>query len=487
MQCKVCNAFIPEGYMYCPVCGEEIIIVSDFEIKLEDNIDVASLAHTAELPDLSSIAYKRNITKELKKIEPDDAVKDEAKAKIVPKERPAGKRAKTKAKKKAKRKYSAKLLIPLGIVGLAFVAGCVFAGVVVSRYYSYDYQFEKAKREFDAGDYKQAIATGKHLTSLSGEEEGKIMLADAYMADHNYDAAIAVLFDALNDYPGDVTLYDRIVECYQSENNSAGISELINNSDDSTLALRYSDYVSIAPAFSLESGTYIEPDPIQLSAPGEGVIYYTVDGSDPTEESPVYMAPIPLEVGKTVISAIFVNEKGIVSDIATSTYEVELDVPDPPELLVEPGSLSTPQLIGVTAPEDLAVYYTSDGSDPTPESREYSSPFLMPIGKSTYKFICVSESGLVSDIAEASYNLNMNVAVAKDMAEYAISYQLASMGEITVGKSYKAEYGFADKGGTFYIINEYEGKKQTGRMFAVDVKTGELFRFSKEEKKCIRF
>ena len=65
MQCKKCNAFIPEGYMYCPVCGEEIIIVSDFDIKIEDNIDVASLAKTAEIPDLSDIAYKRGVTKEL--------------------------------------------------------------------------------------------------------------------------------------------------------------------------------------------------------------------------------------------------------------------------------------------------------------------------------------------------------------------------------------------------------------------------------------
>ena len=67
MQCKVCNAFIPEGYMYCPVCGEEIIIVSDFDIKIEDNIDVAALSKTTELPDLSGIAYKRDVTKELNK------------------------------------------------------------------------------------------------------------------------------------------------------------------------------------------------------------------------------------------------------------------------------------------------------------------------------------------------------------------------------------------------------------------------------------
>ncbi|MCR5301704.1 MAG: chitobiase/beta-hexosaminidase C-terminal domain-containing protein [Lachnospiraceae bacterium] len=474
MQCKVCNAFIPEGYMYCPVCGEEIIIVSDFEIKLEDNIDVAALAHTAEIPDLSSIAYKRNITKELNKIDESD-LKREVSVKTVPKERPK------------KKKYSKKLLIPLAVAGLIFLSGCIYAGIAVARYMSYDYQYKKAQKEFSDGDYKQAIKTGKHLTGLDGDKKGKILLADIYMADHNFDAAIAVLFDALNDDPQDVSLTDRIVECYKAENNNAGIHELISNSEDSTLALRYSDYVAISPTFSLESGTYIEPDPIKLSAPEDGTIYYTVDGSEPTEESIVYMGPIPLETGKTVISAMFINEKGIESEIVTNTYVVELDVPDPPELMVEPGALSTPQLIGVTAPENQTVYYTSDGSTPTMDSKEYSSPLLMPLGKSTYAFICVSESGLVSEPVTANYNLNMNVAVAKDMAEYAISYQLASTGEITVGKSYKAEYGFSDGSRSYYIINEYEGNKQTGRMFAVDVKSGELFRFSKEEKKCIRF
>ena len=459
--------------MYCPVCGEEVIIVSDFEIKLEDNIDVAALAKTAELPDLGGIAYKRDITKELNKPE-----------EVAPKK-------KTKPVKKQdeeiKKPVEKRWIVLLAVLGAVFVTGCVVGGMSVSRYYSYDHQFEKAMKEFEAGDFKQAIKTGKHLNTLGNDEKGKILLADSYIADHNYDAAIAVLYDALNDYPQDVTLYDRIVECYKAENDSVGIHELINNSKDSTLALRYSDYVSISPTFSLESGTYIEPDPIKLSAPGEGTIYYTVDGSEPTSESLSYMGPIPLETGENIISAIYINEKGIVSDVVTNTYNVELDIPDPPELLVESGTISKPELIGVTAPEDRKVYYTSDGSVPTEESKEYSAPFLMPIGKSTYTFICVNDHGLVSEPVTGNYNLNMNVAVAKDMAEYAISYQLMSMGEITFGKSYKAEYGYCDGDRTYYIINEYEGKSVTGRMFAVDIKTGELFRFSKEEKKCIRF
>ncbi len=461
MQCKVCNAFIPEGYMYCPVCGEEIIIVSDFDIKIEDNIDVSALAKTTEIPDLTGYIDKSGITKELNK---DIDLKLEN----------------ARIKKPG-------WIIPAAVFGLIFVILCAIGGVHIARYYSYDHQFEKAQKEFDAGDYKQAIATCKHLNSLGNDEKGKILFADSYMEDHNYDAAIAVLYDALEDYPNDVTLYDRIVECYKAENDPAGIHELINNSKDSTLALRYSDYVAITPTFSLESGTYIEPDPIKLSAPGEGKIYYTVDSSVPTAESLPYMGPIPLEIGKNVISAIYINEKGIVSDVVTNTYEVELDVPEPPELLVEPGSLTRPELIGVTAPDNLTVYYTTDGSVPTIESKEYTQPFLMPLGKSTYTFISVNDKGQMSDPVSANYNLNMNVAIAKDMAEYAISYQLMMGGEITIGKTYKAEYGFSDEARTYYIISEYEGKSSTGRMFAVDIKSGELFRFSKEEKKCIRF
>ena len=464
MQCKVCNAFIPEGYMYCPVCGEEIIIVSDFEIKLEDNIDVAALVQTAEIPDVSDPKKK---TRRL-------PVEDE-------------KEKKSAGRSGRKKTSDSKWIILIAVLGVIFVLGCVYGGITVSRYYSYDYQFEKAERLYESGNYAEAVKTGKHLITLGNDEKGKILLADSYIAEHNYDAAIAVLYNALDDYPNDMTLYDRIVDCYKSENNSAGIHELINNSKDSTLALRYSDYVSISPSFSLESGTYIEPDPIKLSAPGEGKIYYTVDGSTPTSSSLSYMGPIPLETGKTVISAIYINEKGIVSDVVTNTYEVELDVPDPPVLLVESGNLSKPELIGVTAPENLTVYYTTDGSVPTASSNEYSSPLLMPIGKSTYTFICVSENGLASEPVAATYNLNMNVAIAKDMAEYAISYQLMSTGEVILGKSYRAEYGYSDQNRIYYVINEYSGTALTGRMFAVDILSGELFKFSKEDRRCTRF
>src|SRR5436305_696511 len=48
-----------------------------------------------------------------------------------------------------------------------------------------------------------------------------------------------------------------------------------------------------APAFSPQGGIYATNLSVQLSA-GVGVIHYTLDGSDPGENSPVYSKPIPL-------------------------------------------------------------------------------------------------------------------------------------------------------------------------------------------------
>lgn len=451
MQCKKCNAFIPEGYMYCPVCGEEIIIVTDFEIKLEDNIDMSVIGNTVEMPDLDSANKRKNVTKTL------DTIAFEKKEKI---------------------RINPKWLALFGTLAVVLISLIVVLSVLISRYFSYEYQFEKATREYNAADYETAIKTLKHLQDLGDDEKGKILLADSYIATINYDAAIAVLYDALNTFPDDVTLYDKIVECYEAEKDFSGINELIRNANDTTLALRYSDYVSISPTFSLESGSYIQPDPIKLSAPGEGIIYYSTDGSVPTKDSLQYMGPIPLEMGENIISAMYVNEKGIESDVVTNHYNVEIDIPDEPILTCESSNLDTPELIGVDYFDGYTVYYTDDASTPTEDSKVYTGPLLMPLGRSTFSFITVNNDGISSKVVVANYSLNMKALVTTDIAEYAISYQLLGRGEMIAGNTYKAEYGYSDASRTYYVITEYTGENPTGRYFAVDIKTGELFEFT---------
>lgn len=450
MQCKKCNAFIPEGYMYCPVCGEEIIIVSDFEIKLEDNIDMTAIASTIELPD---------VNKELKEI--DNKLNNEV---HLDESKPMNPR----------------WWILIIAIGVFVIAGCIIAAINISRYLSFDYQYKKGIEEAAADDFTGAIKTLRHANSLDdANNDGRKLLADCYMHESNYDAAIAVLYEALKEDNEDLEITDRIVKCYEMQGDSRGIHELIENYGDGNIALRYSDYISIAPKFSLESGSYVSPDPIKLSAPGNGTIYYTTDGSEPTVESLEYLGPIPLDTGHNTISAIYLNEKGIISEVVTNNYEVILNTPNTPELVVPSGNLSKPELITIEYSEGDKLYYTTDGKDPTDDSNLYTSPLLMPLGRSKYSFCAYNDEGLSSKIIVGTYNLDINDNIDTATAEYAISYQLTLMGENVLLNTYKAKYGYSKDNHTYYVIEECTGNNVTGRLFAVDTNSGALFTFNK--------
>lgn len=475
MQCKRCNAHIPEGFMYCPECGEEIIIVSEFDINLEDNIDTVAVAQTVELPDLKNEHL----------VQADENPSEETQLNIIENissvnksnsnnHNKSNRQNHNKKSSEQKNRNKALIIILACVIGIIILTGIFVTIKKVNEYNDYDYQIEKASIELNDRDYDGAIKTLKHARDISETLEVILLLSQSYIDLVNYDAAIAVLYEGLELYPGDISLYDKIVQCYEAQNNSKGIHDLIMNSNDSNLALRYNSYISISPTFSLESGEYIEPDPIKLSANGNGTIYYTTDGSVPTSDNLEYMGPIPLEYGTTVITAIYVNEKGIISEPVSHTYDVEMNIPDTPVLTVASGKKTVPDLIGVDVDEDVEVYYTTDGNEPTNLSKRYTKKILMPIGKSSFRFIAYNSDGNCSDVVEGSYELSMNGAIDTSVAEYAIAFQLLSKGENVVANTYVTEYGYYENNNVYYVIVEYMNSSATGRMFAVDINSGDL-------------
>ena len=91
-------------------------------------------------------------------------------------------------------------------------------------------------------------------------------------------------------------------------------------------------------------------------------------------------------------------------------------MPDAPVVIPESGSYEIPTMIEVKIPEDGTVYYTTDRSDPNVDSMKYVEPISMPLGRSNYKFIVISDDGVQSEIVSRSYNFSMNTSVTVDRA-----------------------------------------------------------------------
>lgn len=74
-----------------------------------------------------------------------------------------------------------------------------------------------------------------------------------------------------------------------------------------------------APTFSRESGSYGSNFKVELSAADGAQIYYTLDGSEPSEDSTKYVESIPVE-GSTVICAVAIAKGMEQSNIAMVAY-----------------------------------------------------------------------------------------------------------------------------------------------------------------------
>ena len=75
------------------------------------------------------------------------------------------------------------------------------------------------------------------------------------------------------------------------------------NASNNTTA--YDDFVYSVPEFSVKGSFYNTPQTVELSTKFGGVIRYTLDGSEPTEASPAYTVPIPVNQTQIIRARIF--------------------------------------------------------------------------------------------------------------------------------------------------------------------------------------
>ena len=64
---------------------------------------------------------------------------------------------------------------------------------------------------------------------------------------------------------------------------------------------------------------------LYIESQGEGAVFYTLDGTEPTEKSNLYSGPITLRPGIYTIKAFFINRYGLKSNTVTGAYKITED------------------------------------------------------------------------------------------------------------------------------------------------------------------
>lgn len=84
--------------------------------------------------------------------------------------------------------------------------------------------------------------------------------------------------------------------------------------------------VPLPPSVNCYSGEYSVPEMIAIDSEHDCSVYYTTDGTIPTEESLQYTEPIPMPLGKTQFKFVCFNEEsGYFSDVVIREYQFELN------------------------------------------------------------------------------------------------------------------------------------------------------------------
>lgn len=389
------------------------------------------------------------------------------------------------------------------IVGVSKITGSIKQNT------SFEYQIQLSNEAASRGDYASAIDYMEKAISLKSSDlninnsttDLKYTLVDLYFKNNDEDSAILTLWDIVkaNDSNSPFA-YRRILDFYIERNDYKTINEVLLSCDDESIKNEFSSYMAEKPAFSTEEGTYEDPFNLTLSTTIPGFIYYTTDGTEPTEESNLYMGPIYLDMGIYRISAIFVNQYGIKSETVSKTYTLDRRIPDAPKVLTAEGEYASPELIEVDVQPYTRVFYTTDGTMPTMDSLEYKSPLPMPIGSSRITFVAYSTENIPGETTEVGYYLNVNTpldvsGMANNLVLYAFrSGKAVDANGYIAGNSqryiYSATQAIVLEDNIYYIyaeclVDTYGTITKTGTVLLVDTVNGSVWTATKDENNVI--
>ena len=252
-----------------------------------------------------------------------------------------------------------------------------------------------------------------------------VLMGQAYTELGRTDEAVAIYESLIHDIaPAHPSAYRNLIKIYQQRGFHAEALALMktaslnaNSTQEFDVMLR--EYTPQTPTLSHTEGRYNAEIDVTIGIPEGQTVYYSVDGTDPSESGLVYAPGTQIHIpeGKMTIKVIGFTENGTPSEQVTANYTVIIPTPAAPKANYASGVYKkAPKVSLRPGSEDkkendmiVAIYYTLDGRQATTSSTLYTEPIQLPIGDSRLRAIAVASNGKISYEMNVTYKVEGNL------------------------------------------------------------------------------
>ena len=276
-----------------------------------------------------------------------------------------------------------------------------------------------------------------------------VLMGQAYTELGRTDDAVLIYESLIHDIaPAHPSAYRNLIKIYQQQGYNAEALALMktaalnaNSTQEFDVMLR--EYTPDPPTLSHTEGRYNSEIDVTIGIPEGQTVYYSIDGTDPSESGLVYTQGTKIHIpeGKLTVKAIGFTENGMPSEQITANYTVIIPTPAAPKANYASGVYKkAPKVSLRPGSEDkkendmiVAIYYTLDGRQATVNSTLYTGPIQLPIGDSRLRAIAVASNGKISYEMNVTYKVEGNLKnmfsskdTFKNMELYKTSYNTFS-------------------------------------------------------------
>lgn len=430
MKCSKCGEEVIENQGFCLKCGNPIQLDPDFnsieselassvlELLEEDEEDskIEELSEEEAMITVDVPYDEINMEIKMVDINRNQSEKPLVKTEIKTDEKNDSNKKEPNSKREEKKKKK-KLIITLSIIAAVILIALAVALVLVvhdiNEKKTYDGNYERAvdakyDKEYDEA-IEYALSAVRLATSNIEEVNARKLLKELYETVNKINDSYAEnLYELIGLGETFQENYIALVSYYYDNEMYTKINDVVNKITDDSIFDALSDYIPKAPVAEQESGEYTGYVVVKLTAEDGNKIFYTLNAENNLNAGVEYIDGVKIlgeESAKLICYAV--DENGVESKRTTYEYTIEDGKLAGPKVTPTSGTYTEFQLIEVDVPDGAKAYYTTDGTDPTPESNEYTEPIIMPRGTSKFKFIVYDSFGLPTAITTESYNLKI--------------------------------------------------------------------------------